>query len=110
MVQRVQTASRRVAPVTPFRGGDLDGPPGEVNSTTGLDGMESRRDNIIAHRSSRRPYHPKRRPAPSRADQPAGSPPAVLITWPAAPSVTNTDPRGLASVAAAVVRVLAEAQ
>jgi|SoimicmetaTmtLAA_FD_contig_81_83274_length_910_multi_1_in_0_out_0_2 hypothetical protein len=42
--------------------------------------------------------------------QPGGSPPAVLITWPAAPSVTNTDPRGLATVAAAVVRVLAEAQ
>jgi hypothetical protein len=42
--------------------------------------------------------------------QPSGSPPAVLITWPAAPSVINTDPRGLASVAAAVVRVLAEAQ
>jgi hypothetical protein len=40
----------------------------------------------------------------------AGSPPAVLITWPAAPSVTNTDPRGLASIAAALVRVLAEAQ
>lgn len=42
--------------------------------------------------------------------KPAGSPPAVLIIWPAAPSVTNTDPGGLASVAAAVVRVLAEAQ
>ena len=42
--------------------------------------------------------------------KPAGSPPTVLITWPAAPSVTNTDPRGLASIAAALVRVLAEAQ
>jgi hypothetical protein len=42
--------------------------------------------------------------------QPAGNPPAVLITWPAAPSVINTDPRGLASVAVSVVRVLAEAQ
>jgi hypothetical protein len=42
--------------------------------------------------------------------RPAGNPPAVLITWPAAPSVTNTNPKGVASVAAAVVRVLAEAQ
>ena len=42
--------------------------------------------------------------------QPACSPPVVLITWPAAQSVTNTDPRDLASVAAAVVRLLAEAQ
>jgi hypothetical protein len=42
--------------------------------------------------------------------KPAGSPPAVLIIWPAAPSVTNSDPRGLASVGASVVRVLAEAQ
>jgi len=42
--------------------------------------------------------------------KPAGSPPTVLITWPAAPSVNNTDPRGLASIAAALVRVLAEAQ
>jgi hypothetical protein len=42
--------------------------------------------------------------------RPAGNPPAVLITWPAAPSVTSTDPRGLAGVAASVVRLLAEAQ
>jgi hypothetical protein len=42
--------------------------------------------------------------------KPAESPPAVLIIWPAAPSVTNSDPRGLASVGASVVRVLAEAQ
>ncbi|HJQ87986.1 MAG TPA: hypothetical protein VJ820_11080 [Propionibacteriaceae bacterium] len=42
--------------------------------------------------------------------RPAGNPPAVLITWPAAPSVTSKDPRGLAGVAASVVRVLAEAQ
>jgi hypothetical protein len=34
----------------------------------------------------------------------------VLITWPDAPSVTSKDPRGLAGVAASVVRVLAEAQ
>jgi hypothetical protein len=42
--------------------------------------------------------------------KPAGSPPVVLIIWPAAPSATNTDARGLASVAASVVRVMAEAQ
>jgi hypothetical protein len=42
--------------------------------------------------------------------KPAGSPPAVLIIWPAAPSVTNTDPGGLASVAVSAVRIMAEAQ
>jgi hypothetical protein len=41
---------------------------------------------------------------------PAGSPPAVLIIWPVAPSVTNADPRGLASIAASAVRIMAEAQ
>jgi hypothetical protein len=34
----------------------------------------------------------------------------VLLRWPDHPSVTGTDPRALASVAASVVRVLAEAQ
>ena len=42
--------------------------------------------------------------------QPLDSPAFVLVCWPEAPSVTNTDPRGLASVAASVVRVIAEAQ
>ena len=42
--------------------------------------------------------------------QPAGSPPAVLITLPAAPSVTNAEPKALASVATSVVRVFADAQ
>jgi hypothetical protein len=42
--------------------------------------------------------------------QPTGSPPAILIKWPSQPSVTSTDPNGLASVAASVVRVMAEAQ
>jgi hypothetical protein len=48
------------------------------------------RDPIIAHQISRRPYHPKRRPAQVERHQ--------------------DRPRGLASVAAAVVRALAEAQ
>jgi hypothetical protein len=42
--------------------------------------------------------------------QPTGSPPAILIKWPTQPSVTSTDPKGLVSVAASVVRVMAEAQ
>jgi hypothetical protein len=42
--------------------------------------------------------------------QPTGSPPAILIKWPTQSSVTSTDPKGLASVAASVVRVMAEAQ
>jgi hypothetical protein len=42
--------------------------------------------------------------------QPPDTPAFVLLRWPEHPSVTDTDPRGLASVAAAVVRVLAEAQ
>ena len=42
--------------------------------------------------------------------KPAGSPPAVLITWPAAPSVTNANLKALASVATSVVCILAEAQ
>jgi hypothetical protein len=42
--------------------------------------------------------------------RPADNPPAVLITWPAASSVTNADQRGLANIATAVVRVMAEAQ
>jgi len=40
--------------------------------------------------------------------RPADNLPAVLITWPAASSVTNADPRGLANTA--VVRIMAEAQ
>jgi hypothetical protein len=42
--------------------------------------------------------------------QPADSPLFGLVVWPAAPSVTSTDPRGLASVASAIVHVLAAAQ
>lgn len=42
--------------------------------------------------------------------KPACSPPVVLIIWPKARIVTNTDPKGLTSVAASVVRVLAEPQ
>ena len=42
--------------------------------------------------------------------RPADNPPAVLITWPAASGVTNADQRGLANIATAVVRVMAEAQ
>jgi hypothetical protein len=42
--------------------------------------------------------------------QPADSPRFVLVVWPAAPSVTSTDPRGLASVASAIAHVLAAAQ
>jgi hypothetical protein len=42
--------------------------------------------------------------------RPADNPPAVQVTWPAASSVTNADPRGPANLATAVVRIMAEAQ
>ena len=42
--------------------------------------------------------------------QPTSGPPAILIKWPTQPSVTGTDPKGLASGAASVVRIMAEAQ
>jgi hypothetical protein len=42
--------------------------------------------------------------------RPATEPAVVLIVWPAAPSVVTPNPRALAAVAAAVVRVLVEAQ
>jgi hypothetical protein len=40
--------------------------------------------------------------------RPADNLPAVLITWPVASSVTNADPRGLANLATAVVRIMAK--
>jgi hypothetical protein len=42
--------------------------------------------------------------------QPTDSPPVVMLRWPAAPSVCDPNPKALASVAAAMVRILAEAQ
>jgi hypothetical protein len=42
--------------------------------------------------------------------RPVGNPPAVLIISPAAPSVTNTNPKAIANVATAAVRVFGEAQ
>ena len=42
--------------------------------------------------------------------RPVGNPPAVLIIWPAAPSVTNANPKAIANVATAPVRVLGQAQ
>jgi hypothetical protein len=42
--------------------------------------------------------------------QPTDSPPIVLLRWPAAPSVCDPNPKAIASVAAAMVRILAEAQ
>jgi hypothetical protein len=38
------------------------------------------------------------------------TPPVVLVRWPDSPSVLNPNPRELADIAKAVVRVLAEAQ
>jgi hypothetical protein len=34
----------------------------------------------------------------------------MLVIWPAAPTVTNANPKALASIATSVVRILAEAQ
>jgi hypothetical protein len=42
--------------------------------------------------------------------KPTDSPPVVMLRWPAAPSVCDPNPKALASVAAAMVRILAEAQ
>ena len=42
--------------------------------------------------------------------QSTDSPPVVLLRWPAAPSVCDPNPKAIASVAAAMVRILAEAQ
>jgi hypothetical protein len=42
--------------------------------------------------------------------QPIGSPAFVLLVWPAAPTVTNANPKAIATIAAATVRIMAEAQ
>jgi hypothetical protein len=42
--------------------------------------------------------------------QPLNMPPAVLIRWPAAPSVLAPNPKEIAKVASAIVKAMAEAQ
>jgi hypothetical protein len=42
--------------------------------------------------------------------QPIGSPAFVLLVWPAAPSVTNANPKAIATIAATTVRIMAAAQ
>jgi hypothetical protein len=42
--------------------------------------------------------------------QPADSPSFVMVVWPAKPSVTQPTPKALAALAAAMVRIVAEAQ
>jgi hypothetical protein len=42
--------------------------------------------------------------------QPIGSPAFVLLVWPAAPTVTNANMKAIATIAAATVRIMAEAQ
>jgi hypothetical protein len=42
--------------------------------------------------------------------QPLGHPPAVLVKWPAKPSVTAPTPKALGALVSAMVRCLAEAQ
>jgi hypothetical protein len=34
----------------------------------------------------------------------------VLLVWPAAPTVSNANPKAIATIAAATVRIMAEAQ
>ena len=51
---------------------------------------------------------PERRHTANRVDPPCQQPPAVLIIWPAAPSIIDANPRAIANVAAAAVRVWAE--
>ena len=72
--------------------------------------MEPRHDHIIALELAAGQITPSGDTLRVELIKPAGSPAAVPIIWPAAPSVTNTDPRGLASVAASTVCVMAEAQ
>ena len=42
--------------------------------------------------------------------RPIDSPSFVLVVWPTGPSVTNANPKALANIAAAIVRLMAEAQ
>jgi len=42
--------------------------------------------------------------------QPIGSPTFILVRWPSAPTVTDANPKALATIAASVVRLLGEAQ
>ena len=42
--------------------------------------------------------------------RPSDSPSVVLLVWPAAPTVTHASPKALANIAAAIVRLMAEAQ
>jgi hypothetical protein len=42
--------------------------------------------------------------------QPLGSQAFVLLVWPAAPTVTNASLKAIATIAAATVRIIAEAQ
>jgi hypothetical protein len=42
--------------------------------------------------------------------KPTDTPPVILINWPPRPSVVEPNPQALASLAASLVRVLAEAQ
>jgi hypothetical protein len=42
--------------------------------------------------------------------KPTDSPSFVLLVWPAAPTVTNANPKALANLAAAIVRLMGEAQ
>ena len=42
--------------------------------------------------------------------RPSDSPAFILLRWPAAPSVTVANPKVLATIAASIVRVMAEAQ
>ena len=40
--------------------------------------------------------------------QPIGSPAFVLLVWPAAPTVTNANPKAIATIAATSLRIMAE--
>ena len=42
--------------------------------------------------------------------RPIGSPSFVLVVWPTGPIVTYANPKALANIAAAMVRLMAEAQ
>ena len=67
------------------------------------------RVHIFPHRAGLR-FHQQGRHTPVELHRPVGSPAFVLLVWPAAPTVSNANPKAIATIAAATVRIMAEAQ
>jgi hypothetical protein len=67
------------------------------------------RVHIFPHRAGLR-FHQQGRQLRVELHRPIGSPAFVLLVWPAAPTVSNANPKAIATIAAATVRIMAEAQ